>query len=62
MMHSEELRSTAKTLYELGDSYATIAKKLNLSRAAAQSLVSYKIKKLKKKSGFKSIISKTNAK
>jgi len=47
MMHSEELRSRAKTSQELGDSYATITKKLNLSRAAVQSLVSYKIKKFK---------------
>ena len=49
-MHSEELRSTAKIFYELRDSYATIATKLDLSMEAGPSRVSYKIKKLKKKS------------
>jgi len=60
-MHSEEIRLLANEFRKLGESYTTIAKKLNISRAAAQSLCLYKIKKLKKKSGPKPIINKADS-
>ena len=60
-MHSEEIRKLAQEYHQLGDSYASIAKKLKITRAACQSLICYKLKKLKKKSGPKQIIDKAKS-
>ena len=55
-MHSEELRSVINNLRNLGDSYGSISKKFNMTRAAIQSIILYKIKKTKKKRGQKTLI------
>jgi len=60
-MHSEELRLLIKNLFNLGESYGSIAKKLDMSRAAVQSICSYEIKKTKKKRGPKPRIDKREA-
>jgi len=57
-MYSDEIRRLCLKYHQIGDSYATIAKKLDISRSAAQNLISYKLKKLRKKSGPKPIIGK----
>jgi len=57
-MYSENIRSLCIKYHKLGNSYSTIANKLGISRSEAQNLISYKIKKLRKKSGPKPKISK----
>jgi len=52
------MTSLAKSYRKLGDSYATIASKLGILRPAVQNLISYELKKSKKKSGPKALIDK----
>jgi len=55
-MHSEEKRLLLINLRNSGESYGSIARKLNISRAAVQNIVNYKLKKSKKKRGPKPLI------
>ena len=57
-MYSEDIISLCIKYHKFGNSYSTIANKLSISRYAAQNLISYKIKKLRKKSGPKPRIGK----
>ena len=57
-MHCEEIRLAIRNLHNLGVSYGAIAKQLNMSRAAVQSIIRYQIKKTKRKTGTKPLIDK----
>jgi len=60
-MHCEELRLVINNLYNDGESYGSIAKKFHMSRASVQSIINYKVKKIKKKRGPKAVIDKREA-
>jgi len=60
-MHSEEIRNIVKYQRDLGKSYGEIAQSLNMSRFSVRTLLKYKRKSHKLKTGTKHIISKKEA-